>query len=151
MKKLIISNKQLGCLSEVAITRIADDATSGAYIKASTNTNAINDLTKAKQFDKDVAMNVYSTKNGKEPDEQCTVDVNVPEGESVQSVVNSDPAISRAAEQGANWNIHGDGFGESKIYTKKAVEEARLKKMRAEGKVFTKKSLFESFFDKSVK
>jgi hypothetical protein len=43
--------------------------------------------------------------------------------------------------------VSGDGISETKSFSKKSIEEARLKKMKKEGKVMTKFELRESFLN----
>lgn len=66
---------------------------------------------------------------------------------AVQNAVNNGADINKLNVVGDSEDIsNGTFLNESdKVYTKKQIMEARLKKMREEGKVMTKKQLRESF------
>ena len=48
-----------------------------------------------------------------------------------------------ATGNGGDIEVSGDGISERKVFSKKQIEEARIRKMRAEGVVTTKKRLTE--------
>lgn len=111
-----------------------------SFSQAATSTNTQQDVQKAKSAG-DVNLIVSGPDTSDDVPQQ---EINVGNGDTVQNAIASQ-ANNELIQQGGSLKITGDGFGESKVYTKKSIEEARLKKMRKEGRVFTKKSLRESF------
>ena len=76
-------------------------------------------------------------------------EINVGAGDTVQNAI-AKQGNNELLQQGGSMQITGDGFGESKIYSKKMVEEARLKNMYNESKVFTKKQMNEKILDEII-
>jgi hypothetical protein len=83
-----------------------------------------------------------SSQNGTN-DEQFTQHVEVGRGQTIQQAAQSQLNPS-ATNNGGDIEISGPGIQEGKSYTKRDIERARLAKIRAEGKVMTKKQLKES-------
>ena len=143
MKKVIISSRQLGLLNEADTTTIGVNAANDSlsdFSQAATSPTTNADIQKAKNTgDVDLVINGPNTNN-----EEPTQMINVADGDTVQSAIQKqgNDALIR---KGGSMRITGDGFGESKVFTKKMVEEARLEKMKNEGRVMTKKQLRESF------
>ena len=50
-----------------------------------------------------------------------------------------------ATSNGTDIEVSGDGLREGTVFKKREIEEARLRKMKLEGRVMTKKQLRESF------
>lgn len=143
MKKVIISSRQLGLLNEADTTTIGVNAANDSlsdFSQAATSPTTNADIQKAKNTgDVDLVIN-----GPNKSDEEPTQMINVADGDTVQSAIQKqgNDALIR---KGGSMRITGDGFGESKVFTKKMVEEARLEKMKNEGRVMTKKQLRESF------
>ncbi len=143
MKKIIISSKQLNCLNEeetVTIGVNAQNDTLADFSRAATDPNTTADIQKAGNAG-DVNLMVTGPNT---TDDAPTQMVDVPAGDTLQSAI-AKQGNDELTRSGSAMKITGDGFGESKIFSKKTIEEARLKKMRDEGRVMTKKELKESF------
>jgi hypothetical protein len=141
MKKIIISKTQLFKLNEdrVNISTQAKSNTTTDFINAATNPNTVSDVNKA-----GVAGDVNLVINGPQSsDNQPTQTVNVAPGDTVQNAI-SNQTNDELVRNGSKVEITGPGFGESRIYSKRMVEEARLANMRKNGKVMTKKEITES-------
>lgn len=68
---------------------------------------------------------------------------------AVQTAVDNGADINKLSVVGNTEDVtNGNNLGESKKYTKKQVQQARLQEMKKNGKVFTKKELKESFITK---
>ena len=148
-KKIIISRKQLKKLNEVELSVQATQNTSGAYADAVNNSNTQSDLKNLKGSTGSDPAAIISgpTTTDKSP----VVDVNVPAGMSPSSVMNNSQEIGNAINGGAAARIHGDGFPmEGVKYTKKQLEEARLANIRKNGRVCTKKTLFEGLGEDEI-
>jgi hypothetical protein len=99
----------------------------------------MSDIQKAK-----VAGDVNLTISGpKSNDDQPVQSVNVAPGQTVADAI-GDQADDGLIRNGGKVSVTGDGLGESYIFTKKTLEEARLMKIRKDGRVMTKKELTES-------
>jgi hypothetical protein len=142
MKKIIITRSQLKKLNESAVNIAATspDNSIPAYIKAATDTDTNADIQKAKVGSGDVNLFV----SGADSDDKQPVQViNVAKGQTVQKAI-TDQGNPQLTGNGSPMLIKGDGLGESKVFTKKMVEEARIDSMRKTGKVMTKKELKNS-------
>lgn len=141
MKKIIVSKSQLFKLNEesVNIGAQALNNTTSDFINTATNPNTVNDVNKAK-----AAGDVNLIINGPQSnDTQPQQIVNVAPGETVQNAMNNQ-TNDEIIRNGGSVKISGDGFGESKLFSKKMIEEARLFNMRKNGVIMTKKQLSES-------
>lgn len=143
MKKIIINTKQVDYLKEstVNISSMADDNSLSSFSKVATNTNTTADIQKAK-----VGGDVNLTISGPDSnDDQPVQVVNVNKGQTVSDAIN-DQGSDELIRNGSRLCITGDGIGESYVFTKKALQEARLAKIKKEGYTLTKKELFNSLF-----
>ena len=144
MKKIIISRSHLRKINEensVNINAQAIDNSLTAFSKAATDTNTQSDIQKAKSFG-DVNLMVTGPKAD---DSQPTQVVNVGAGDTVQNAL-ADQGSDELIRNGGAIKITGDGIGESRIFTKRELKEARLAKIKKEGKIFSKKELMEEMF-----
>ena len=64
--------------------------------------------------------------------------------------INKNPEAEKAISRGINVQIPVKNTNESKSFSKRQIEEARLRKMREEGVVITKRDLQESFNSDSL-
>jgi hypothetical protein len=139
MKKIVLNKKQLKHLEEVNIVTTASDNSLSSFSKSANDTNTMSDIQKAK-----VAGDVNLTISGpKSNDDQPVQSVNVAPGQTVADAI-GDQADDGLIRNGGKVSVTGDGLGESYIFTKKTLEEARLMKIRKDGRVMTKKELTES-------
>ena len=123
----------------VNIAAQAKDNSLSSFSTAASDTNTISDVQKAK-----VAGDVNLVVSGPDSnDSQPRQVVNVADGDTIQNAIASQ-ASDEIIRNGGSLSIIGDGLGESYIFSKKSLEEARLAKMRRDGKVMTKKELTES-------
>lgn len=146
MKKIVISRHQLLKLNEesnnpVNIAVQAKDNTISSYMAAVTNPNTTSDIQKAKSAG-DVNVVVGSSESS---DDQPTIVANVPEGDTIPNVMQQINHIP--IENGSRLELRGDGLGESYVFTKRALREARLAKIKREGKTYTKKDIIERFMN----
>lgn len=143
MKKMIISRKHLKYLNEenaVNISAQANDNSLSSFSKAASSPNTLSDIQKAQ-----TAGDVNLVVNGPDSkDTQPQQVINVGAGDTVQNAI-STQANDELIRNGGSLKIGGDGFGESVVFTKRMLEEARLAKIKRDGKVMTKKELTESF------
>ena len=72
--------------------------------------------------------------------------VEVEKGQNVNQAIQQQVNPTVLSDGGAI-DVSGDGISETKSFSKKAIEEARLRKIKNEGKVMTKFELRESFND----
>ena len=146
MKKLIISSKQLTrCINEQNNVNVGLQSTANT-IPSLVNTVSQNraDINQASKLgDPVIHISNPNSQNGSD-DTKLTQHVEVGAGDTIERAMQNqlNPA---ATGNGGDVEISGDGISETKSFSKREVEEARLKKMRAEGKVMTKKQLRESF------
>lgn len=143
MKKIIISQRHLAQLNEedsVNISAQANDNSLSSFSSAASSPNTVSDIQKA-QTAGDVNL-VVSGPESKDTQPQQIVNVGV--GDTVQNAINTQ-ANDELIRNGGSLKISGDGFGESVVFSKKMVEEARLAKIKRDGKVMTKKELTNSF------
>lgn len=141
MKKVIITRKQLKMLNEnmVNITAKAGGNSMSDFINTVSNVNTQSDINKAGRVG-DVNLTISGPESN---DTQPIQTVNVAPGETAQSAIQNQ-ANDDLIRAGGKVEVSGDGFGESKIFTKKMVEEARIDSMKKTGKVMTKKELKNS-------
>jgi hypothetical protein len=147
MKKIVISRHQLLKLNEdsnnpINVAAQATDNTVSSFTKAATNPGTLSDIQKAKSAG-DVNLVVTSPESN---DDQPTQVVNVANGDTVQNAMNNQ-VNSDLVAKGSTVQVRGDGIGESYVFTKKSIREARLAKIKREGKVYTKKDLTERFLN----
>ena len=142
-KKIIITRKQFKKLNEVDLSVAASQNTGAAYGVAVNNADTRNQLRTLRQNSGEDTGAMVSGPNSNE--NSGVVNVEVPKGKSPADVITQDPGISKAIEGGARALVTGPGFPmeESARYTKKQLEEARLRNIRKNGKVTTKAKLFE--------
>jgi hypothetical protein len=147
MKKVIISKSQLDeVLKEENTTTVQINST-GNTIPAVTN--ALNqsrpEITNAGKYG-DVSLHISNPNlvgsNDSVPTQHVEVERGQNVGQAIQQQVN--PTI---LGDGGSVDVSGDGISETKSFSKKSIEEARLKKMKKEGRVMTKFELRESFLN----
>ena len=142
MKRIIISQRHMQYLNEentVNIAAQAKDNSLSSFSAAATDTNTASDMQKAKTAG-DVNLVVTGPDSN---DTQPKQVVNVAAGDTVQNAI-ADQASDDLIRNGGSVLVNGDGLGESYIFDKKTIEEARLAKMKRDGRVMTKKELRES-------
>ena len=142
MKKIIITRSQLNKLNENAVNIIAKAGgnTTSDYINTVSNVNTQADINKASRVG-DVNLTISGPESN---DTQPVQTINVAPGETAQSAIQQQ-ANDDLIRAGGSVEVKGDGFvNETKIFTKKMVEEARINSMRKNGKVMTKKELRDS-------
>jgi hypothetical protein len=142
MKKVIITRNQLKMINEnmVNITAKAGGNSTSDFINTVGNVETQKDIDKAGRVSDDVNLTISGPESN---DTQPVQTVNVAPGETAQSAIQNQ-ANDDLIRAGGKVEVTGDGFGESKIFTKKMVEEARIDSMRKTGKVMTKKELKNS-------
>ena len=127
---------------DVDIAVKSNGQTGQDYLTAIKDPSTTSDIQKAKAITPDVNAVVSGPQT---TDNSPKIDVEVPAGGNVSDVFSKQPEIGNAiTNKGAQAFVHGDGFGESKQYTKKQIEEARLAEMRRTGTIMTKKELTEN-------
>ena len=138
-----------GITEDIDIAVKANNNTTSDYVTALKNPSTTNDIMKAKSITPDVNAVVSGPKTD---DNSPKIDVEVPAGGSPEDVISKQPEIGNAiTNKGAQAFVHGDGFpNESKSYTKKQVEKARLAEMRRTGTIITKKELRENILGEKV-
>lgn len=148
MKKIIVTRSQLKEVmkkklkEDVDIAVKANGQTGQDYLTAIKDPNTTSDIQKAKSITPDVNAVVSGPQT---TDSSPKIDVEVPAGGNISDVFSKQPEIGNAiTNKGAQAFVHGDGFGESKQYSKKQIEEARLAEMRRTGTVMSKKELREN-------
>lgn len=123
----------------VNIAAQAKDNSLSSFSAAATDTNTVSDMQKAKTAG-DVNLVVTGPDSN---DTQPKQVVNVAAGDTVQNAI-ADQASDDLIRNGGSVVLGGDGLGESYVFDKKTIEEARLAKMKRDGRVMTKKELRES-------
>jgi hypothetical protein len=142
MKRIIISQKHMQYLNEensVNIAVQAKDNSLSSFAAAASHPNTISDIQKAKTAG-DVNLNINGDKTN---DSQPKQVVNVAAGDTVQDAI-TNQASDELIRNGGSVLVNGDGLGESYVFDKKTIEEARLAKIKRDGRVMTKKELRES-------
>lgn len=145
MKRLVITSKQLARLDEENNVNVSLNAR-GNDIPSFTNAVTQNrtDITAAgKMGDPIIHISNPNSQNGSN-DNSITQHVEVGKGESIETAMQQQ-LNPTATSAGGDVEISGDGVYETKSFSKKEIEEARLMKIRTEGRVMTKKQLRESF------
>ena len=147
MKKVIISKSQLDeVLKEENNTTVQINST-GNTIPAVTN--ALNqsrpEITNAGKYG-DVSLHISNPNLVGSNDSVPTQHVEVERGQTVDQAIQQqvNPTV---LGDGGSVDVSGDGISETKSFSKKSIEEARLKKIKKEGKVMTKFELRESFLN----
>lgn len=150
MKKIIISNSQLKkVLAEENTTNVQVNTT-GNSIPSLTNAVMQNQpkiTNAAKTGDVSLHLSNPSAQAGSN-DNIVTQHVEVGQGENISNAITKQ-VNPTALSQGGDVEVSGPGISERKVFTKRMVEEARLKKMREDGVVLTKRALKESFLNHS--
>lgn len=150
--KMIITRKQLSELTNflkeentVNISTMAKDNNLNSFSTAASDTHTQSDIQKAK-----TAGDVNLVINGpKTSDDMPRQEINVGAGDTVQNAI-AKQGNNELLQQGGSMQITGDGFGESKVYMKKMVEEVRLKNLRKNSKVMSKKQMNEEILDEII-
>lgn len=127
MKKLIITKNQLKCINENAIN-IAATAKGNSisdFSNTLSNVNTQTDINKAGRMG-DVNLTISGPDTN---DSQPTQIINVEPGDTAQNAI-TNQANDELIRSGGSVKVSGDGFGESKIYTKKTIEEIRVKNLK---------------------
>ena len=145
MKRMIINARQLSCLNEENNVNIGLQTTANT-IPSMVNTVTQNkaDINQASKVgDPVIHISNPNSQNGSN-DNALTQHVEVEKGDTIERAMQNqlNPA---ATGTGGDVEISGDGISESKSFSKKDIEKARLAKMKNEGTVLTKKQLRESF------
>lgn len=125
MKKLIINKSQLRYLNEnvVNIAATAKGNSLSDFSNIISDTNTQTDINKASNVG-DVNLTITGPEHN---DSQPTQNINVTNGDTPQNAI-ATQANDELIRAGGSIKLTGDGFGETKIYTKKSIEEIRLKK-----------------------
>lgn len=143
MKKIFLNTKQINYLNEANIVATAADNSLSSFAKTATDTNTTSDIQKAK-----VAGDVNLVISGpKSNDNQPTQSVNVAAGQTVSDAI-GDQANDDLIRNGGKVAITGDGLGESHVFTKKTLEEVRLRNLRRNGVIMSKRDLTEKILKK---
>ena len=142
---MIINARQLSCLNEENNVNIGLQTTANT-IPSMVNTVTQNkaDINQASKVgDPVIHISNPNSQNGSN-DNALTQHVEVEKGDTIERAMQNqlNPA---ATGTGGDVEISGDGISESKSFSKKDIEKARLAKMKNEGTVLTKKQLRESF------
>ena len=144
MKKIVINPKQLRhCLNEQNNVNVGI-STTGKTIPAIMNAVDQNqsDIAQASKVgDPILHISNPNSQNGSN-DDAFTQHVEVNKGDTIASAMQNQLNPS-ATGNGGDIEVSGDGISERKVFSKKQIEEARIRKMRAEGVVTTKKRLTE--------
>lgn len=121
--------------------RAIDDSLS-SFSKAASSTDTAADIQKAKAMGD---VNLVVTGPGNNDDEPTQV-IDVGEGNTIQKAI-SDQGNDDIPRNGGTFLLKGDGIKESYVFTKKSIREARLAKIKREGKTYTKKDIIERFMN----
>lgn len=121
--------------------RAVDDSLS-SFSKAASSTDAASDIQKAKAMGD---VNLVVTGPGNDDNEPTQV-IDVGAENTIQNAI-STQGNDKLAQNGGTMILRGDGLGESYVFTKKALREARLAKIKREGKTYTKKDIIERFMN----
>jgi hypothetical protein len=142
MKKIFITKEQLNYLNEevvnIAATAKGNSMSDFSNTVGDTNTQA--DINKASRVG-DVNLTITGPNND---DKQPTQTVNVAPGDTPQNAI-ANQANDDLIRAGGAVKLSGDGFGESKVYSKKLIENARLDGIRKNGRIFSKKEFKNQF------
>lgn len=136
MKRIILNKSQIKALDEAKIAVTATDNSLSSFSKAATDPNTTSDIQKAR-----VAGDVDLMIGGPETnDDQPVQSVNVSNGQTVADAI-GDQADDTLIRNGGMVSVTGDGISEGVVFTKKTLEEARLAKIKKDGRVMTKREL----------
>ena len=145
MRKIIISASQAQkCLNEENNVNVSLNATGNnitAFANAVTQ-NKQDIMSAGKMGDPIIHISNPNSQNGSN-DNAITQHVEVGKNDSIENAIEKQ-LNPTATSQGGDVEISGDGIYEM-VYTKKQIDEARMKKMRSEGIVMTKQELIEMF------
>ena len=127
MRKIIITKNQLLILNEnaVNIAATAKGNTISDFSNTMSDTNTQTDINKAGRVG-DVNLTISGPDSN---DSQPLQTINVAPGDTAQNAIKNQ-ANDDLIRSGGSIKISGDGFGESKVYTKKTIEEIRLNKRK---------------------
>lgn len=127
MRKIIITRNQLVRLNEnvVNIAATAKGNTLSDFSNTMSDTNTQTDINKAGRVG-DVNLTISGPDSN---DSQPLQTINVAPGDTAQNAIKNQ-ANDDLIRSGGSIKISGDGFGESKVYTKKTIEEIRLNKRK---------------------
>ena len=127
MRKIIITKNQLLKLNEnaVNIAATAKGNTISDFSNTMSDTNTQTDINKAGRVG-DVNLTISGPDSN---DSQPLQTINVAPGDTAQNAIKNQ-ANDDLIRSGGSIKISGDGFGESKVYTKKTIEEIRLNKRK---------------------
>ena len=147
-KKIILTRQQLNeVLKEENTTTVQLNPT-GNTVPALTNAVINNqpEITKASKYG-DVNLHFSSQKLNGSNDTVPTQHVEVEKGQNVNQAIQQqvNPTV---LSDGGDVEVSGDGISEKKTYSKRQIEEARLRKMREEGVVMTKGQLIKEWEEK---
>lgn len=147
IKRIILTRKQLNeVLKEENTTTVQINST-GSTIPAVTNAlnQSRSEITNAGKYG-DVSLHISNPNLVGSNDSVPTQHVEVERGQTVDQAIQQqvNPTV---LGDGGSVDVSGDGISETKSFSKKSIEEARLKKIKKEGKVMTKFELRESFLD----
>ena len=145
MKKIVINQKQFKrCINEENNVNVGISTTAstipGIMNAVSQNKGDIN--TASKIGDPIIHISNPNSQNGSN-DNAPTQHVEVAKGDTIERAIQNQ-LNPTATGTGGDVEVSGDGISERR-YTKKSIEEARIRKMRSEGTILTKKQLRDSF------
>lgn len=133
-KRIIVSNKQLHLINEIQINANPTGATPEAFKKAITQAGPNASKAEAK-FGGDVDIFCQNPKNN---GDDMTINIQSPEQ------LNNDEKTMRAVIDGCNVvSQKANANVTEHIYTKKQIEEARIKNIKENGVRYTKAELIE--------
>ena len=143
MKKIIVTSKQAKYLTEDNAANIAvqsKDNTTNGFINAATNSKTTAYINNASRVAPDVNLIVSGPNSNDSQPQQV---VNVANGDTIQNAI-SQQANDDLIKNGGSVKVMGNSLGEAKMFTKKTIEEARLKKLRENTISYSKKDLFKN-------
>jgi hypothetical protein len=144
MKRIIVSSKQAKRLTEENNVNVSVDST-GNTIPAAINavTAAKPKITNASKIgDPIIHVSNPSSTNGSN-DSEITQHVEVSAGQTPEQAMQQQ--LNPAATNGGDIEISGEGISEGIRTTKGQLEQFRLRVIKENGTVYTKKQLEESF------
>lgn len=147
MRKVVISKSQLDEVLKEENTTTVQLNTTGNTIPSVTNAVTKNqpEITSASKYG-DVNLHISNPNLVGNNDNVPPQHVEVEKGQNVNQAIQQQVNPTVLSDGGAI-DVSGDGISETKSFSKKAIEEARLRKIKNEGKVMTKFELRESFND----
>lgn len=148
-RRIVISMSQLNEIMDNQKTSVTFDGDNANELGANAQ-EKYNDATRTGLKPDSISLNGKTRRNNATDKDETTISFDTNQGNirdavtnSVQTAVNNGADINKLNVVGNAEDIQ-NGMGESKYYTKKQIEEARLYEMRKNGKVMTKKQLMES-------